>query len=78
MVEFILFSFEILLTFLFFIIASSFFDILEQFGDIDEEITSKNKYSKWKATEIMKALKEGRTPEPGGYGEVNFSLKFNC
>ena len=26
-------------------------------------------YAKWKATEILKAIKEGRTPQPGGYGE---------
>ena len=48
--------------------SSTFFDILEQFGPLDEEINSKRTYSKWKATEIMKALKEGRTPTPGGYG----------
>mmetsp|Transcript_18815 Transcript_18815/g.35087 ORF Transcript_18815/g.35087 Transcript_18815/m.35087 type:complete len:332 (-) Transcript_18815:166-1161(-) len=48
--------------------SSTFFDILEQFGELDEEINSKRTYSKWKATEIMKALKEGRTPTPGGYG----------
>mmetsp|Transcript_5165 Transcript_5165/g.7910 ORF Transcript_5165/g.7910 Transcript_5165/m.7910 type:complete len:316 (+) Transcript_5165:74-1021(+) len=49
--------------------ASSFFDILKQFGDVDEEMENKNKYCKWKATDIMKALKEGRKPTPGGYGE---------
>jgi vacuolar protein sorting-associated protein VTA1 len=48
--------------------SSTFFDVLEQFGELDEEINSKRTYSKWKATEIMKALKEGRTPTPGGYG----------
>jgi vacuolar protein sorting-associated protein VTA1 len=26
-------------------------------------------YAKWKATEILKAVKEGRQPTPGGYGE---------
>lgn len=48
--------------------AQTFFDIIEQFGPLDEELASKRTYSKWKATEIMKALKEGRTPAPGGYG----------
>lgn len=48
--------------------SSTFFDILEQFGELDDEINSKRTYSKWKATEIMKALKEGRAPTPGGYG----------
>jgi vacuolar protein sorting-associated protein VTA1 len=31
---------------------------------------SMSRYSKWKAADIMKALKEGRTPTPGGFGEV--------
>jgi hypothetical protein len=34
------------------------------------QMKERNKYSKWKATEIMKALREGRMPTPGGYGEV--------
>ena len=46
----------------------------EEGGD-DEDVTAANDdrkrilYAKWKATEILKALKEGRTPTPGGYGE---------
>jgi vacuolar protein sorting-associated protein VTA1 len=48
--------------------SSTFFEILEQFGELDPEIKSKLTYSKWKAREIMKAVKEGRTPTPGGYG----------
>ena len=42
--------------------ASTFFDILEQFGDLDEEVIEKRKYSKWRAAEILRALKEGRSP----------------
>jgi hypothetical protein len=48
--------------------SSTFFDIIEQFGPLDEELNSKRTYATWKATEIMKALKEGREPTPGGYG----------
>eukprot|EP00521_Asterionellopsis_glacialis_P006548 CAMPEP_0195282378 /NCGR_PEP_ID=MMETSP0707-20130614/1275_1 /TAXON_ID=33640 /ORGANISM="Asterionellopsis glacialis, Strain CCMP134" /LENGTH=373 /DNA_ID=CAMNT_0040341343 /DNA_START=145 /DNA_END=1266 /DNA_ORIENTATION=+ len=59
--------------------AATFFDILQQFGSPEEEQTEeeqteaedvKNKtiYAKWKATEILKALREGRQPTPGGYG----------
>lgn len=55
--------------------ASNFFDIMEQFGEVDEELQQMNKYSKWKAAEIMKALKEGRTPEPGGFGESRSAQK---
>lgn len=57
--------------------AASFLEILQQFhGDDDnseevEEQKKKSVYSKWKATEILKAIKEGRTPTPGGYGENN-------
>jgi vacuolar protein sorting-associated protein VTA1 len=55
--------------------AQSFLQMLEQFapeGDESEQAAEDKKrilYSKWKATEILKAFKEGRTPTPGGYGE---------
>lgn len=59
--------------------AASFLEILQQFyldNDNSEEVTEQKKksvYCKWKATEILKAIKEGRTPTPGGYGEENNS-----
>ena len=50
--------------------AASFLQILEQFGpDETGEDRKRIVYAKWKATDILKALKEGRTPAPGGYGE---------
>jgi len=55
--------------------AASFFEILQQFyqdNDDSEEVAEQKKKSvfcKWKSTEILKAMKEGRTPTPGGYGE---------
>lgn len=57
--------------------AASFLEILQQFYNQGEEgmeeerdeISKKTKYAKWKATDILKAFKEGRTPAPGGYGE---------
>jgi vacuolar protein sorting-associated protein VTA1 len=53
---------------------ASFLQMLEQFADVEErEHVEEDKkrivYCKWKATEILKALREGRTPTPGGYGE---------
>ena len=57
--------------------AASFLEILQQFyedNDESEEVAEQKKksvYSKWKATEILKAIKEGRTPTPGGYVEDN-------
>eukprot|EP01036_Dinobryon_divergens_P033339 gene33339-43102_t len=50
--------------------AGTFFDILEQFGELSPEMQEKKVYSKWKATEIVNAVKEGRQPTPGGFGET--------
>lgn len=55
--------------------AASFLEILQQFYSDDEEseereeIQKKVVYAKWKATDILKAMKEGREATPGGYGE---------
>jgi vacuolar protein sorting-associated protein VTA1 len=55
--------------------AASFLEILQQFYKDDdgseerEEEKKRAVYSKWKATEILKAIKEGRQHTPGGYGE---------
>jgi vacuolar protein sorting-associated protein VTA1 len=56
--------------------AASFLDILKQFQNEEEqggedavEEQKKSFYAKWKATEILKAIKEGREVKPGGYGE---------
>ena len=47
--------------------AATFLDTLEQFEECknDQEIEQKRIYAKWKATDIAKALQEGRTPTPG-------------
>ena len=55
--------------------AASFLEILQQFFKDDDEseevqeIKKRSVYAKWKATDILKAIKEGRPPTPGGYGE---------
>ena len=58
--------------------AATFLDILKQFhsndneeekSDDELEEEKKSFYSKWKSTEILKAIKEGREPTPGGYGQ---------
>lgn len=62
--------------------AASFLDVLKQFdmgqgggvdGDEPSEDTveeqKKSFYAKWKSTEILKAIKEGREVKPGGYGQ---------
>ncbi|KAI8826932.1 Vta1 like-domain-containing protein [Fimicolochytrium jonesii] len=52
-----------------FLAASIFLDLLRVFGEIDAEIADKIRYSKFKAADIIKALREGRTPTPGLPGE---------
>jgi vacuolar protein sorting-associated protein VTA1 len=53
--------------------AASFLQILEQFEQTGSENSEEDRkrviYAKWKATDILKALKEGRVPVPGGYAE---------
>ena len=41
---------------------------MKQFGELDEDVAQMCKYAKWKTTDIMKALKEGRKPQPGPPG----------
>jgi hypothetical protein len=51
-------------------VASIIFEVLAQFENaISEEVTRKRMYSKWKSADIIKAIKEGRPPRPGGPGE---------
>lgn len=49
--------------------AATFYDVLEQFGEIDVETSERRKYAKWKATDILNAIREGRQPTAGGFGE---------
>ncbi|KAL5199366.1 hypothetical protein ABZP36_020569 [Zizania latifolia] len=48
--------------------ASIFFEILNQFSELQPDLDQKQKYAIWKAAEIRKALKEGRRPEAGPPG----------
>nr|GEZ03288.1 protein homolog of mammalian LYST-interacting protein 5 [Tanacetum cinerariifolium] len=48
--------------------ASIFFEILFQFGEVQPDLQEKQKYAVWKATDIRKAIKEGRKPVPGPPG----------
>ncbi|KAK4439753.1 protein OF MAMMALIAN LYST-INTERACTING PROTEIN 5 [Sesamum alatum] len=51
--------------------ASIFFEILNQFGELQPDLEQKQKYAAWKAADIRKALKEGRKPVPGPPGGDN-------
>ncbi|KAI1309980.1 hypothetical protein EDD11_003929 [Mortierella claussenii] len=47
-----------------FVAAANFLELLKVFGDIDSEVEEKIKYSKWRAAEIVKAIRDGRQPAP--------------
>ncbi|KAF8983717.1 hypothetical protein BGZ46_009679 [Entomortierella lignicola] len=47
-----------------FVAAANFLDLLKVFGEIDSEVEQKIKYSKWRAAEIVKAIRDGRQPAP--------------
>ncbi|KAG0206293.1 hypothetical protein BGX28_002239 [Mortierella sp. GBA30] len=47
-----------------FVAAANFLEVLKVFGDIDSEVEEKIKYSKWRAAEIVKAIRDGRQPAP--------------
>lgn len=55
--------------------ASTFFDILEQFGKLQGNVQEKRIYSKYKAADILTAIKQGRKPAIGAPGEV---FIFDC
>ncbi|CAG8566929.1 10319_t:CDS:2 [Dentiscutata heterogama] len=51
-----------------FLAAAVFLELLKVFGPLNSEIEEKIRYAKWKATDIVKALKEGQVPTPGPPG----------
>ena len=69
--------------------AGTFYEILQQFygewkdDDAGYEEATRNKeeegkrrlYCKWKATDILNAIKEGRTPTPGGFQKEDESVE---
>ncbi|KAL3508437.1 hypothetical protein ACH5RR_027838 [Cinchona calisaya] len=57
--------------------ASIFFEIINQFGELQPDLEQKQKYAAWKAADIRKALKEGRKPVPGPPGGEDLSVPSN-
>ncbi|KAL0054499.1 hypothetical protein WJX82_009819 [Trebouxia sp. C0006] len=49
--------------------ASIFFEILNQFKTLEADLVDMQRYAAWKAADIRKALREGRTPTPGAPGD---------
>jgi vacuolar protein sorting-associated protein VTA1 len=42
-------------------------EVIKQFGELSEDILEKQKYAKWKAAEIKRALRTGSMVQPGPY-----------
>lgn len=49
--------------------AATFFDVLEEFGELASDVQEKKRYAKFKTIDILKAIKEGRQPAIGAPGE---------
>ncbi|KAJ2657877.1 hypothetical protein IW148_004973 [Coemansia sp. RSA 1199] len=47
-----------------FIVSSQFMQVVAAFGELDEGVKEKIRYAKWRAAEILKAMREGREPVP--------------
>ncbi|KAG0263782.1 hypothetical protein DFQ27_001607 [Actinomortierella ambigua] len=47
-----------------YVAAANFLELLKVFGEIDSDTEEKIKYSKWRAAEIVKAIRDGRVPTP--------------
>lgn len=41
-----------------------FLQILNQFGELQQDVIARQRYAAWRAAEIRKAIKEGRAPTP--------------
>ncbi|TDH65123.1 uncharacterized protein CCR75_008914 [Bremia lactucae] len=54
--------------------AGTFFDILNQFGEISDDTLEKRRYSRYKAATILKAIKEGIKPTPGPQEELDLKV----
>ncbi|KAF9140200.1 hypothetical protein BGX30_006905 [Mortierella sp. GBA39] len=54
-----------------FVAAANFLELLKVFGDIDSEVEEKIKYSKWRAADIVKAIRDGRQPAPPPGANIN-------
>ncbi|BGP15248.1 hypothetical protein JCM10213_000709 [Rhodosporidiobolus nylandii] len=54
-----------------FLAAANFLELLTIFGELSSENRDKVRYAKWKASDIAKAFREGRTPVPGPAGGLS-------
>ncbi|KAJ1341763.1 hypothetical protein BSLG_003658 [Batrachochytrium salamandrivorans] len=61
-----------------FLAASIFLELLKTFGALDSEVQQKIRYAKFKAADIIKALKEGRVPVAGPPGGEQMASEDNA
>lgn len=60
-----------------FLHASVFFESMKHFAPLTDETLGRIRYSKWKATEIVTAISEGRVPGPDGAAERSLDEEMN-
>ncbi|KAJ1970216.1 hypothetical protein IWQ62_000043 [Dispira parvispora] len=58
-----------------FLAASTFLELLRVFGELEPQVEEKLKYAKWKAKDIVQALKEGQVPTPGPPGGLTKAVE---
>ena len=54
---------------------AAFIDVLQSWGEIDEEMINTKKYCQYKAVNIFKALKNGENPKRGGPNEFQNKIE---
>ncbi|KAJ2127854.1 hypothetical protein IW136_006268, partial [Coemansia sp. RSA 678] len=57
-----------------FIVSSQFMQVVAAFGELDDGIKEKMRYAKWRAAEILKAMREGREVVPPS-GEADMEVQ---
>lgn len=56
-----------------FFAAMCYLDVCSVFGPLSTDLNERLRYAQWKAADILKALREGRTPTPGPPGGIGGS-----
>lgn len=55
--------------------SSILMEVTKQFGELSEDLMEKQKYARWKAAEISRAIKTGNPIQPGSYFEQQQSTE---
>ncbi|PRP86698.1 Vacuolar protein sorting-associated protein VTA1-like protein [Planoprotostelium fungivorum] len=60
-----------------FLTSSILLQVLTQFGPLSPEVSEKIKYAKWKAADIMNAIRNGQKPKPGSKAEQELESELS-